>query len=86
VVFPSLKARALLALLQRAPLAYRISRQNGSHRALESCSGYPKVGFSFHDRATISPGVVRKILVKDVGLAEEEALKLIRGKADKGEK
>jgi predicted RNA binding protein YcfA (HicA-like mRNA interferase family) len=85
VVFPSLKARALLGVLCREPLAYEVSRQKGSHRVLDSRNGYPRLGFSFHDRATVPPGVVRKILVRDVGLGETEALKMIEGKADKGE-
>jgi hypothetical protein len=33
--------------------------------------------FSFHNQATIARGLVRKILVDDVGLSEEEALRLL---------
>jgi hypothetical protein len=33
--------------------------------------------FAFHDRATISPGGVRKVLVEEVGLTEDEARKLV---------
>jgi hypothetical protein len=33
--------------------------------------------FAFHDGATIPGGLVRKILVRDVGLDEEEARKLL---------
>ena len=33
--------------------------------------------FSFHDRATVPPGLVRKILVKTVGLTPEEAMRLL---------
>jgi hypothetical protein len=33
--------------------------------------------FAFHDRATLRPALVRKILIKDVGLAEDEARKLL---------
>jgi predicted RNA binding protein YcfA (HicA-like mRNA interferase family) len=76
--FPSLKARQMLAILQREPLAYEVVRQNGSHRRLESRNGYPPLGFSFHDRATIPPGLVRKILVQDVGLTEDEATEMAR--------
>jgi hypothetical protein len=32
--FPAIKARKLLAILQRAPLNYRIERQSGSHAGL----------------------------------------------------
>jgi len=74
--FPSMKAKDLLALLTRAPLDYRIARQKGSHRRLVS-EGYPPLTFAFHERRTLAPGLVRKILVRDVGLGEEEALKLL---------
>lgn len=76
-VFPSIKGRELLRILTREPLAYRVVRQRGSHRRLASTMGYPSLTFSFHDSATIPPGLVRKILIKDVGLTEEEALKLL---------
>ena len=74
--FPSMKARDLLAIITRAPLDYRVVRQKGSHRRLLSDS-YPPLTFAFHDRRTLAPGLVRKILVRDVGLGEEEALKLL---------
>jgi predicted RNA binding protein YcfA (HicA-like mRNA interferase family) len=61
----------------RAPLAYYVDHQVGSHRKLKSPNGYPTLGFSFHDNVTIPPRLVKKILVRDVGLSEEEALGLI---------
>lgn len=73
--FPSLKARTLLATLERE-LGYEITRQRGSHRILEA-PGRPRLIFAFHDGQTIGPGLVRKILVRDVGLSEEEALALL---------
>jgi hypothetical protein len=33
--------------------------------------------FAFHDNETIPPWVVRKILIGDVGLAEDEVRKLL---------
>ena len=74
--FPSLKARALLAALCREPLGYRVVRQVGSHRRLEA-PGLPPLTLAFHDQATIAPGLVRKILVGDVGLTEHEARRLL---------
>ena len=74
--FPSLKARALLAVLCREPLGYRVIRQVGSHRRLEA-RGLPSLTLAFHERATIVPGLVRKILVDDVGLTEDEARRLL---------
>jgi predicted RNA binding protein YcfA (HicA-like mRNA interferase family) len=76
-VFPSLKARQLLAVLQREPLLYRVERQKGSHRLLVSDAGYPDLRFSFHDRITLAPGAVRKILVDDIGLTPAQARKIL---------
>jgi predicted RNA binding protein YcfA (HicA-like mRNA interferase family) len=74
--FPSMKARDLLAVLAREPLSYEIVRQRGSHRRLKA-RGRPPITFAFHDGATVAPGVVRKVLCRDVGLGEDEALKLL---------
>ena len=74
--FPSMKARELLAVLTREPLSYEVARQRGSHRRLKAL-GRPPITFAFHDGATIPPGLVRKILCRDVGLGEDEALKLL---------
>lgn len=70
------EGEALLAVLERKPLGYRVVRQAGSHRRMEA-SGWPPLTFAFHDNATIPVGLVRKILVRNVGLAEEEARKLL---------
>ncbi|HEX3239196.1 MAG TPA: type II toxin-antitoxin system HicA family toxin [Solirubrobacterales bacterium] len=74
--FPSLNAKKLLAVLERAPLSYRVARQSGSHRRMES-PHHPPLTFVFHDKATIPAGLVRKILIRDVGLAEDETRKLL---------
>ena len=74
--FPSIKAGRLLAVLERKPLSYRVIRRNGSHRRLKS-PGRPSLTWAFHDRETIPAGLVRKILVKDVGLAEHGARELL---------
>jgi predicted RNA binding protein YcfA (HicA-like mRNA interferase family) len=79
-VFPSMKARQLLAVLTRPPLRYRVVRQTGSHRRLRSAAGYPPLTFAWHDKATIAPGVVRDVLVEDVGLSLQEALRCVRKK------
>lgn len=75
--YPAIKATQLLALLTRKPLDYEIVRRRGSHRRLESRSGYPPPTFAFHDSTTIPPGLVRKILERDVGLTEDEARALL---------
>ena len=75
--FPAVKARRLLAVLMREPLGYEIARQRGSHRFLVSRRGHPAIVFAFHDRATVSPATVRRVLVRDVGLADYEARRLL---------
>jgi predicted RNA binding protein YcfA (HicA-like mRNA interferase family) len=75
--FPSLKARKLLGIFMREPLAYEVVRQKGSHRRMKSTNGYGTLTFSWHDGATIPPGLVEKVLVDDVGLGRAEALDLI---------
>ncbi|MFK4187753.1 type II toxin-antitoxin system HicA family toxin [Streptomyces sparsogenes] len=75
--FPSLKAAAMLRVL--AALGYQITRQSGSHRRLEA-NGMPSLTFAFHDRMSLPPGVVRDILVKQVGLTQSEALKVVGAK------
>ena len=74
--FPTMKAKRLLAILERKPLGYRVSRQSGSHRRMEA-PGRPPLTFAFHDNTTVPSGLVRKVLVRDVGLAEDEARKLL---------
>lgn len=58
-------------------LGYEVVRQTGSHRRLKA-SGRPDLTFAFHDRDTLAPGVVRDILVKQAGLAQDEALEVVR--------
>jgi predicted RNA binding protein YcfA (HicA-like mRNA interferase family) len=74
--FPSMKAKRLLAVLMREPLNYRIVRQRGSHRWL-AAPGRPSFTFGFHDRDEVQPHKVRKVLVEDAGLDEDEALDLL---------
>ncbi len=74
--FPSLKAKRLLAILQGKPLGYRVVRQKGSHRRMESES-YPPITFAAHDGDTVPGGMVRKILVDQVGLDADQARGLV---------
>jgi predicted RNA binding protein YcfA (HicA-like mRNA interferase family) len=66
----------MLALLQRE-LGYQIVRQRGSHRRLVA-EGRPPLTFAFHESASLSPGEVRDILVKQVGLSPDEALRVVK--------
>lgn len=47
-----MKAKRLLAMLEREPLNYRISRQSGSHRRMEA-QERPPLTFAFHGKATV---------------------------------
>ncbi len=71
-----MKAKRLLAILTSSPLSYRVTRQAGSHRRLRA-EGRPSLTWAYHDRRTLSPGEVRRVLVHHVGLAEREALRLL---------
>ncbi|MFF3438005.1 type II toxin-antitoxin system HicA family toxin [Streptosporangium sp. NPDC002721] len=73
--FPSLKPQELLRVL--LALGYEEVACKGSHRKLV-CEGRGRLTFAFH-RGSIAPGVVRDILVKQVGLDVDEALKVVRG-------
>ena len=75
--FPRLKCRQLLAALRE--LDYVVARQKGSHRQLEA-PGRPRVSMSYGEGDDVPPGVTRKVLVRIVGLTEDEALKLLEGR------
>jgi predicted RNA binding protein YcfA (HicA-like mRNA interferase family) len=74
--FPSMKAKRLLAILTSDPLNYRVARQAGSHRRLRA-EGRTSLTWAYHDRRTLAPGEVRRVLVHHVGLAEHDALRLL---------
>lgn len=69
-------ARELLGILMRAPLEYQVSCQKGSHRRLVAPER-PPLTFAFHDGQRLPPGLVKKVLTRDVGLSEEEMLELL---------
>lgn len=71
-----MKAKRLLWILTSQPLNYRVTRQSGSHRRLQA-KGRPSLTWAFHDQRTLAQGEVRRVLVRHVGLAEDEALRLL---------
>lgn len=74
--FPSMRWPQLRRILEREPLCYRVARQQGSHRTMVA-DGRPTLLMSFHDGQELPGGLVRKILIRDVGLSEVEALRLL---------
>lgn len=74
--YPSMKWPELRRILERAPLGYRVTRQSGSHKTMEA-DGRPMLHLAFHDSQELPGGLIRKILLKDVGLSDQEARALI---------
>jgi predicted RNA binding protein YcfA (HicA-like mRNA interferase family) len=74
--YPSLKPAQLLRLLRE--IGFEIepgSRGGGSH--LWVTNGEVRLRWAFHKGATIPPGLVRKILTKDIGLTDDEVKQLL---------
>lgn len=70
-----MKAKKMRSLL-RKELGYRKkegTKGNGSHQKLVSSQGHKDILFAFHDKDTIPPHVVRRILVEQAGLSPERA-------------
>lgn len=74
--FPSLDKRQMMRVLRS--LGYEEIRCKGSHRRL-AAEGRPSITFAAHDGSSLAPSLVREILVKQVGLTIEEALKVVQG-------
>jgi predicted RNA binding protein YcfA (HicA-like mRNA interferase family) len=75
--FPSISADKLLKILKTAPLNYEIVRTRGSHRVLKSKSGYKQLVLALHNKS-VSPKMVKNILIKDIGLQLDEAKELFK--------
>lgn len=71
--FPSLKGKQMLAILKAQ--GAEVVRQNGSHRIIRY-RNQPQFVFSAHDGHSVRPSMVRKVLTKDMGLSEKDALDL----------
>jgi predicted RNA binding protein YcfA (HicA-like mRNA interferase family) len=66
--WPSVRARQVLAALQRT--GWRIARQRGSHRVLAK-EGCPNFVFAFHDSEEIGPRMLARISQR-TGLRPED--------------
>lgn len=73
--FPALSGAALRRLL--VVLCGPPERGRGSHQTFRSRAGTPFT-YAFHDRKEVTGSIVRRILVNDVGLSEDEALHAVR--------
>ncbi len=72
--FPSMKGGQVLRLLKN--IGYTVERQKGSHRWLVA-DNRPSLVFAWHDNADVPPQALKKLLVKQVGLTNEEIAKLL---------
>jgi len=79
--FPSLKLERLLAIL--FDLGFESVRTKGSHRQLYCEATGRHITISAHDGHEISSLLVKKILMKDVGLSESDALDVATGRRKK---
>lgn len=76
-LFPSLKARQLLHILEHSGYRPRPGRgKPTSHRKLD-CPGRPTIVFAFHDKVTIRANTVRDVLCKQACLDEHEVKELL---------
>ena len=73
-----MKVSTFLRTLLRDPLNYEIIRQNGSHRTLESSSGYPRLLFSGHEGDEMGPIRIKNVLTNQIGLSVDEAIRLLQ--------
>ncbi|MDP2143904.1 MAG: type II toxin-antitoxin system HicA family toxin [Gallionella sp.] len=67
-VWPSVKAKRLLAALRR--LGWQVKRQSGSHKTL-SRDDWPDYVFAFHDGDEVGPKMLARI-AKHTGLAPDD--------------
>jgi len=70
---PSIRARPLLALLLKC--GFEVIRTRGSHRFLRHSDGRTLL-FAFHDRETIGPRMLARVL-RDAGLKYEDVKRLL---------
>lgn len=75
--FPSMKAKRLLALLRSLGYQPVPGRGKGSHTVLRS-EGRPQIIYAFHSNEEIGPVLLRRILIRNVGLTLDEALEVLR--------
>lgn len=68
--FPSLKTEQLEAIVREHCTFVR--KGKGSHRIYENRAGH-RFPFDFHRSATVNPILVRRVLLRDVGLTLEQA-------------
>ena len=79
-----MKARELRRILERAPLNYQVKRSRGGSHTVLTASGRPTLTWSFHDGQTLAPGLVRKILKRDIGLTDEEVIRQLPKRRHEG--
>ena len=72
-----MKARKLRKLLRGLGYHRVPGRGHGSHELLRA-DGYSDILFAFHSKDDVPGGLIRNILVKQVGMTREEAEEAVR--------
>jgi len=76
--YPSMDVKKFFRLLKK--MGYKATGNGkGSHERLEH-ETYPPLTFSGHTSKEISGGLVKQTLRRDVGLTDEQAKEVLRGK------
>ena len=65
-------------------LGYEEARCKGSHRRMVH-KHKPPFTLSCHNGQTIAPGLVKKIMRKDIGLTDQEILEILNGSKNRKE-
>lgn len=81
--FPNLTGKQMRRVIERicgAPLKKPGGgrRGNGSHSHYVNPENGNKLMFSYHDQQTVTGGIVRRMLVSDLGLTLDEARSAVR--------
>ncbi|WP_209910526.1 type II toxin-antitoxin system HicA family toxin [Paeniglutamicibacter psychrophenolicus] len=71
-------AKKLLRIVRKLGYASN-GNGKGSHDVM-SCTGRPNITWAFHASKEVTGGLVKKVLMKEIGLTREEAKEALRGK------
>jgi hypothetical protein len=78
--WPSHKARYFRREILEKRLGYAVvpgSKQSGGSHVWLEAPGRPRIRWAFHNKRTITPIEVRRILLRQVGMTEAEAREVL---------
>lgn len=74
--WPSHKANYVLRLLRKQLGYVKEGPQEGSHVWLVA-EGIPRIRWAYHNKRTLAPKELRRLLIEDVGLTIDEAKEVL---------